>query len=239
MLRARSASRSRSRSSTKRNVRRAVSQSDSVIARPIKSYDGTCSFSRSVATNIVITSGSGFRLGATDYGEMIATYSPIGITFWGSNVNYVHVGLPQAAEIASMWERVKIDKVVLELSTIGTDANGSSAGGYSGRLMIGNDINGPTGGSGGNELTMQTTGCKTVNTAGDQPVYYHKCVPKFQRLVQYTALSSSTEPATGFVDSATDIPHYGTRIALPQAGVAQAGRLLIVAKFFLTAKNVK
>lgn len=238
MLRDRSASRSRSRSSTKKYVRRAVS-STSVIARPLKSYDGTCSFTRSVATNIGITSGSGFALGASTYGEIIATFSPIGVTYWGSNVNYNTVGLPQASEIAATWERVKIDKVVLEFTTVGTDANGSSAGGYSGRLMLANDIDGPTAGSGGNELTMQCTGCKTVNTSGDQPVVSWKCVPKFKRLVQYTALSSSTEPATGFVDSATDIPHYGVRIALPQQGVVQAGKLLIVAKFYLTCKNIK
>lgn len=235
--------RSRSRSRSVAGKRRSIARSRSVPAISMVprslTYDGTCSFARSVAINIGITSGAGFTLGASTYGEMIATYSPLGITFWGSNVNYSAVQLPQVSEISAMWERIRIDKVILELSTVGTDTTGSSAGGYSGRLMIANDYNGPTGGSGGNELTMQCTGCKTINTAGDQPVHYHKCVPKYQRLVQYTALNSSTEPASGFVDSSTDIPHYGTRIALPQAGVAQAGRLLIVAKFYFTAKNIK
>lgn len=235
MLRDRS--RSRSRSSSKKYVRRAVSQSTSVIPRSIKIHDGTCSFTRSVATSVGISAGNGFTLGASNYGEMIATYSPLGLTLWGSNVNYTAVQLPQVSEIAALWERIRIDKVVLEITSCGTDTNGGST--YSGRIMLGNDYNGPTAGSGGNELTLQTTGCKTYNTSGDQAVIYWKCVPKFQRLVQYTALSSSTEPATGFVESSADIPHYGTRIALPQQGIVNGGKLLIVAKFYLTAKNIK
>lgn len=228
-------SRSRSRSTSRRVVRRI-----SAVPRGL-SYDGTCKFSRTCTLFSTITGTTGWSLGATNYGEVIYTFSPLGMTCWGSNINYDFVGLPNAAEIGSLWDRCKIDKVELSVTSYCTDlaVQTTPVSRTALRIYIGNDVNGPTAGSFGTDLTTQLSSCTLYNIAGDQPVVKWTVRPKFQRLVQYTALSSSTEPASGYVDSTTDIPHYGVRMAIPAVGLTGPNKITVSAKFFFSCKNIK
>lgn len=231
-------SRSRSRSlSVRRYARRT-----SVVSVPrTLRYDGTCKFTRVVEGNYSVGPAIGWNIGASNYAEAIFTFSPTAMTLWGSNVNYIVANLPNAAEIAALWERVKIDKVEMTFTANITDnvATGTTPAYSAVNLLIANDINGPTSGSSTTDNMRQLATCKHYKLGGDQPVVKWTVRPKYQRLVQYTALSSSTEPATGFVASDTDIPHYGVRVGIPNTSVLGAGKITIEAKFFFTAKNVK
>lgn len=237
-----SRSRSRSRGSQTRPIARSRSvPATSMVPRSLR-YNGECRFTRSVPFLIAITSASGFRISATDYKEFILTFSPIAVTAWGSNVNYLVTAVPNASEISGLWERVKIDKVELTLMNDTTDpvTTGTIPTTTSPEIMLCNDFVGPTGGSTTTiERILQDPSAKSYQLNGNRPAVKWTVRPKYQRLIQYTSINSSFEPATGFVASDTDIPHYGTRIGILNPGSVGASRLSVIAKIFYSCNNVK
>lgn len=211
----------------------------SKVSRALK-YDGTAHLTRIANATADYNANTGFSIGASAYQEFILTFSPLGVTIWGSNINYFFNSLPNVGELSALYDRIKIDKVEILFSPCVTDNGSAAAQGFvAPRLYIANDINGPTSGS-----TVDTTGirqltsCKVFNGTSDAKDIKWTCYPSYQRLIQYTSLASSFEPARGFVASDTDIPHYGVRVACAPTNVG-AFKMNMNFKFFLSLKNVK
>lgn len=192
-----------------------------------------------------VSAALGFAIGASTYQEMLLTFSPTAMTFWGSNVNYWPATMVNAAEIAALWERVKIDKVELSFSTDVTAhalVNATAAAPTYSPLtvLIVNDVNGPTTG-GGNTIDqiLQNTTAKEYKLGADMPIAKWTVRPKYQRLIQYTSINSANEPATGFVESGVDIPHYGVRVGILDASRVGGCHLIVTAKMYFHCKNLK
>lgn len=232
--RTRSRSRSRSRSVRTRGTR---------VPRFRALYSGDCKFTRSCQMALSTSAGLGFAVVAANYQEVMFTFSPTGVTMWGSNVNYVTFPLPQASEIAGLWDRIKIDKVKLTFTSNVGEAPPTSTATvlHAPMIVIGNDVNGPTsGGATSIDQVLQLSTCKTYTLDGsNKPAVWTIHNPKYQRLIQYTSINSSYEPAIGYVASDTDIPHYGVRVGLLNSTDLVACRIIATAKFYFSAKNVK
>lgn len=217
-----------------------VQSASSMVPRSLR-YSGECKFTRTCPFALQITALQGFSVLASNYREILLTYSPTAVTVWGSNVNYVPTGVTNASEISALWERVKIEKVELTIMSDVTDHVGIGTGpAHSApQLLIANDVNGPTTGSTTTiDKVLQDSNCKSYQLSGNKSSVKWTVRPKYQRLIQYTSINSSFEPATGFVQSDTDIPHYGTRIGINNIGSVASSRISIVAKIFYHCKNI-
>lgn len=197
-------------------------------------YNGEVAFTRTASATINIISTSGFNIGGAGFPAISFAYDPTGVTIFGSSTSFLLAPLINSAEIAALWDRVMIDKVELTMDFIAAKA---ATGGLTPcpKMFICNDPN--NAGTGSTlDFVKQHTTCRALY--GERP-HKHTVYPKHQRLVYYTALSSSFEPARGFVNSDTAIPHYSTHLALESTGLADATYLSIAFKFFLRAKDVK
>lgn len=209
------------------------------IPRPLtrripKGYTGEVRFTRTATRTLPLIEGAGFGVGAGSYEAISMVFDPTGVTIFGSAVNFAVSSLPNAAEIAALWDRLEIVKVEITIDPI---CDKSTTGGLTAtpRMLICND---PNDGSAGTTLDSirQHSDCKPL--FGNGP---HKWTvyPNHLRLVYYTPLTSSYEPAKGFVNSDTAIPHYGTHLGIANVGGITATSVIFSFKFFLRCKNVK
>lgn len=244
---------SRKRARKQSTPRRATVKTERYSVMPISRslrYNGNCKIVRTATMHLTIQKTSGFQLGATAYRSIFISYSPTNLRFHGSETDFTDVVVPQYAELAAVWDRVKIDKVELQLSANvtdaeviahGTDPPSGEAPSYNApRIILCNDYNGPMTGSTSSITELQQgsdTACYVLNS--NLPPVKWTVKPKFQRLVQYTTTQTATEPATGFIDSSVDIPHLGTRLGLLNVPFVSSCRLGVVAKFYFSCKNLK
>jgi len=162
------------------------------------------------------------------------------VTFYGNAVNSVSFSIPNAAEIAALYDLVKIDKVEITWSSnhaATSNANGVSA--TAPKFLVCNDHNDGIGAATLVEIQQQPN--KTF-MAVDGRDHKWTCYPKYQRIIYQTALASSYEPTTGFVNTNSTIPHYGVKMAISNLASLQATTDAIIdfdIKYFLTLKNVK
>lgn len=242
----RSRSRSRSRASSRRPVAKSrVQTARSMVYRSL-GYNGTCSLARSVILSIPITKAAGFTISGQTFSEASFTYSPQYLRLRGDSTHELQALIPQAAELAAVWERVKIDRVELSIisnvidEAITTSMN-TPATQNAPKIVLANDFVGPnTGGSTGTLTNvLQETGATFYDAAGDQPVIRWTCrAPKYERLIAYTEAESDYEPANGFIRTDADIAHHGTRIGLANFAALAGCQMTVFAKFYFTFKNV-
>ena len=225
-----------------RNARRAMLNDTRpfVVGVPrILKYNQPYSFSRMVNFRLSTTTGTGFTIAASSFAGVFFTFTPVDLTVWGSAVVSTTTAIPNAAEYAALWDRIKIDKVDLLFVSNGVDPTFNTAATNTPRLFIANDY---TDGTTGNTLsqTQQQENCQyfTCPAGVDYAPYKHTCRPKYQRIVYYTAVTSDYEPATGFVRNGVEIPHYGVRLAMDPARCG-TGAIEMAAKFYFTCDNVK
>lgn len=209
------------------------------ISRPIGvRYNGEYKLNRTIALNLQVgTAGVGWRIGASDFPSFAMVFDPTGLTIFGSAVQFNNYPLTNAAELSALWERIRIDKVELTFAPTFDQAEGIATG-FSAvpQYAICNDVNNAAAGTSLGEI-LQHPDCKHVST-GDQFKWTVK--PKYQRQVYYSAISSSYEPATGFVNSDTAIPHYSVHVGLLNQAILSANTsMLVTAKYFMTLRNVK
>lgn len=246
--RSRSRSRSRSTPAKRRSVARSRVQPAYSMTRSL-GYSGECKISRSVILPIPITTTLGFSINGQNFTEGSFVYSNQYLKFVGDSTHEIPALIPQAAELAAVWERVRLDKVVLTIVGNAVDAqvpqpgtSGSTNISISGpRIVLANDYDGPnTGGSTGTlSNVLQETGAHLYHVGGNNPaVTWTVNRPKYNRLIQYTETESDYEPASGFTSTAADIPHFGTRMGLADAAQTNGCRLLVFAKFFFTLKSI-
>lgn len=197
-------------------------------------YTGETRLTRTCSGVVSTIEGGGFNIGASGFQAIAFVFNPTGVTIFGSAAVFTVVNLVNAAEIAALWDRVRIDKVEISWDPL-CDKSTSGLSTSTPRFLVCNDVNNAATGTTLDDI-KQHTDC-TVKY-GNGP---HKWTvkPKFQRLLYYTALSSSYEPASGFVNTDTAIPHYSTHLGIENPGAVSATSVQFNFKFFLTLKNVK
>ena len=234
----RSRSRSRSQSAARAGglIARRGRIAVMAVSRSLK-YNGEYKLTRTCNCYAPFT-GTGFTIGG---GPQLA----VGIVFDPTQATIVTTSLggsipavvPNYAEIASLWERVSIDKVEITISNRLTDAITNQPGNVSSPVFYfstdENDVANNT-----LAITQQQAGCRRWSSSSNHPDFTITVYPKYQRIIYYTAGISSFEPARGYVVSDTAIPHYGLRIASDWVFVGNAG-LNFTFKYFYTCKNVK
>jgi len=157
-------------------------------------------------------SGAGFTFGVTSTAAFGLVFDPtrvVAVTTIGGAV--ITNTVPNYAEISALWERVMIEKVVIEMQTTSTDPINAVNTGTSPVIYYATDETDIFANT--LAITQQQAGCKSFRGNSNLPDCVVTCYPKYQRIIYYTALLSSYEPARGFVVSDTEIPHYGLRIA--------------------------
>lgn len=175
---------------------------------------------------------AGIAIGLANYLAMTFVFTPSGVQLISSpsgNINYYN--LVNAAEIAALWDKVKIDKVEITFtsSVIGT-ANTSL---QQPLLCFAEDDN-DTVTSADQILQMD---CKTWSPGDNNNPFKITVRPKFTSLVYYTSVTSSYVPNRGYIQSGTDVPHYGLKLGFAQIGAS--GKLMTTFKFFLKCKELK
>lgn len=243
-------SRSRSRSRSAGSKRRSIGRSRSVpavsmVPRGLR-YNGSCSLSRSCVLPIRITKSLGFTIQGANFADACFTYSSQYLRIVGDSTHSLSALIPQTAELAAVWERVKIDKVELSIISNLTDEHivstvDSPALKNAPKIVLANDRVGPNvGGSTGTiSNVLQETGATFFDAAGDQPVVKWTCkAPKYSRLIAYTETESDYEPANGFISSVADIQHFGTRIGIANVAAVAGCEIVVFAKFYFSFRSV-
>ena len=198
--------------------------------------NGEYKLARTCNANLVAAAGTGFTIGAGTYDGFFLTFSPTQVSIWGSAIHVVTAVIPNSAEISSLWDTVRIDKVEIYLSAGGSD-QAPTVGVVMPRIYIADDF---TDGTTGTTLAQvqQQGNCRWINLSNDNGIAKHTVYPKHLRVIFFNAVTSSYEPARGFISSGTDVPHYGTRLAVDATKLASTG-LQMTFKLFFTCKNVK
>jgi len=190
--RSRSASRSRSRSVRGRYVTR--------IPGSLR-LNGEYRLSRVTDLRIPF-SGTGFTFGATSTAAFGLVFDPsriVAVTTIGGSV--ISNTVPNYSEISALWERVMIEKVVIEMQTTSTDPINSVNTGTSPIIYYASDETDIYANT--LAITQQQAGCKSFRGNSNLPDCVVTCYPKYQRIIYYTSLLSSYEPARGYVVSYT------------------------------------
>jgi len=201
------------------------------VPRSIR-YNGETAFTRTANTSI-ICGPNGFAIGASNFPALSFQFDPAGFVYYGSAVASAAVALPNAAEIAAFWDLVAIDKVEMTFTST-FDPSTVTTANLVPRLIIATDYN--TGGAGTSlDAIYEHSDAKPL----DGTITKWTVRPKYQRIVYYTALTSSYEPSRGFVNADTAIPHYGVLLGIRDFPSLTSGRLNVNCKFFFRAKNNK
>lgn len=224
----------RMRTDESRMVSRTKKPKRAIIGRlPKKSFNGYCEFTRSCTISLGTLAGSGWTIGASSHPALCAVFSPTEVSLFGSSVSFVSQGLPNAAEIAALWDSVEIYKVEIIMDHYQDPTTGGNTTAMP-RVAICNDYNDGAAGTSVDAI-LQHSDCKyTSNRSNKWTVY-----PKHQRLIYFNPITSSYEPARGFVTAGVGIPHYGVHFGITEIAVLAAGRTTWNFKTFFRAKNTK
>lgn len=190
------------------------------VEKPLK-LNGEYKISRMTSMYIPF-GGGGFQIGGASYPGIGFIFDPTQVlavtTLTGGSIP---AAIPNYSEIAALWDRVMIEKVVIEFNTDRTDPTPSATSGCNPILFYAydkTDIYANT-----LAITQQQDGCKSFQANANVNSCTTVIYPSYQRIIYYTSLLTSYEPARGYVVSDTAIPHYGFRLAMDTAGVATGG----------------
>jgi len=203
------------------------------IPKTIK-YNGEVGIVRTATAALSYTASTGFQLGAGTFSAVAFVFDPTGIVIYGSAIASATIAYDNIAEVSALWDRVMIDKV--EISWESVNDKSSTAGALSApSYLIGNDCN--NGATGTSLAAIKQLGdCTTLLGSGP---FKWTVRPKFQRLLYFTPTTSSYEPATGYVNSDTAIPHYATHLGVLNPGTVGATTVNFSFKMFLKCKDLK
>lgn len=197
--------------------------------------DGTYEINRHVAFSFDVL-GTGIPIGAGNYEAATFTISPGAINLVsGIAGNTSTFNIPNSAELAALWDKVKIDKVLFTFTCV---TQGPVPGNYAtGQPLLyfaedDNDTNASL-------AQIQQMECSVWQPTANTSTYKIQIKPKYQRLVFYTAVVSSYEPTRGYVVSGTEIPHYGLKVGAYLNGGAAGMRINVDAQVFYKLKELK
>jgi len=171
---------------------------------------------------------------------MSIVFDPTGVIFYGSAVQSTAFALPNASEIAALYDLMRIDKVELVWSNnTAAVSNGGTASNRAAKFLVCNDSNDGVGTTALDQIQQQPN--KTFyNTDATENKW--TCVPKYSRVVYQTALVSNYEPTRGFVNANSTIPHFAIKMGISNLGsiaTATTETMDFTLKFFMTLKHVK
>jgi len=203
-----------------------------------RGYDGENRITRvvSAAYGMPIAS-AGIGIGAGSFTAVFFTFSPLAVTMWGNSVSFSTTPISNAAELAALYDTVRIDKVEVTFSFKGNSTNQTFTAVSAPRAWCAVDY---TDGTTGNSLaiTQEMGSCRMLQLSEDQGLQTITVRPMYQRVVYQTPVTSAYEPSRGFMSTNADVPHYGLRLALDPT-LLGTGLLTCSFKYFFTLKNVK
>lgn len=149
--------------------------------------------------------------------------------------NTTTIPIPNAAELSSLWDKLKIDRLDFTFmcsAAVVTNASNQTLPFY----MFAFDSNDRTAST---DIIKQMPN-KTWMVGYNTSTFKMSIKPQFQRLVYYTAVTSSYEPTRGYVVSDTAIPHYGLKFSINQTGaVSNAHRVYFSVDIHFKLKELK
>lgn len=204
-----SRSRSRSRSAERKPSKRSRRGPRKSLSR---SMIGPTTYTFIRTTNINIdatTTGFDFAVGIVNSAEFCIWFTTQSVYLWKDSSNYTVSSIPGYAEIAGLFDEVKIDAIELTIMS-GCDPTSSNNG--SGAIALCTDYNDK------NAIPLldiqQYADCRTVLLSN---AYIHKEVIR-PRFLEYSLDSAGTAQASttrrGFTRSNLDIEHYGIKGAM-------------------------
>lgn len=197
--------------------------------------DGTYEISRHMFIQFDCLA-TGIPIGAGNYEAATFMFTPSTINLVsGIAGNTSTWNIPNAAEFAALWDKVKIDRVVMKFMTSVQGPTGASASAVQSPLYFAEDDNDTA----ASLAQVQQMECSVWQPGMNTSVFTIQLKPKYQRLVYYTALTSSYEPTRGYVVSGTDIPHYGLKVAVPLNAVATQMRINCDVTVYYKLKQLK
>jgi len=209
-------------------------QRRSSVPRALKMrFNGECNFTRSCTLTLATTAGAGWTIGASSFPALCAVFDPTQVTMYGSAVGNLQAPLPNATEIAAMWDSCEIYKVEVIMDHYQdptTSGNTTSLP----RCVVATDYNDGAAGTTVDAI-LQHSDCKYISSRTSKFTVY----PKHQRVIYYNAVTSSYEPARGFVTAGVAVPHYGLHFGITEIATLAAGRTTWNFKLFFRAKNTK
>lgn len=200
---------------------------------------GVYEITRNINTDIPIASGL-FAQGAISGTGMAIVFGTQTTQTLINNTLVNTANMPNAAELAAVWDDCKLDKVEVTLG-FGGGASTNSTNQTPTMFLVGTDDNSAE----STETIVQQLGdCKSwYASSANNSVFRITVKPKFQQLIYYTALTSGYQAKRGYNRSDYDIPHYALKIAIPQltngTAAALSGRLTISMKYFFKYKSLK
>lgn len=183
-------------------------------------------------TGFIDISSNGFNIGAASYVGGTFVWTPTNVTLYsGVAGNATAWNIPNAAEMAALWDKVKLDKVECIFTSSGQGSSNSTI--QQPIILFVEDDNDST----TSPDAIKQMDCRIWQCGDQNNPFKITCRPKYQRIVYYTSLTSSYEPTRGYVVSGTDIPHFGLKIGMdPTGGI---GRISFSFKVFFKFKELK
>lgn len=230
----------RKQSNPKKYVRKA--QRTMAVAPGLRRYlnlrgtpDGTYEINRHMFIQFDALA-TGIPIGAGNYEAATFMFTPGTINLVsGIAGNTSTWNIPNYAELTALWDKVKIDRVVMKFMTSVQGPTGASASAVQSPIYFAEDDNDTT----ASLAQVQQMECTTWQPGMNTTTFTVQLKPKYQRLVYYTALASSYEPTRGYVVSNTEIPHYGLKIAVPLNAVATQMRINCDVNVYYKLKELK
>lgn len=182
-------------------------------------------------------SPAGITVGAASYETATFVIDPQNVVMQSGviSVNTNTFAIPNASELAALWDKLKIDKVDFTFS--GAEVGTVNSGVASPPVFIfAFDSNDRT----SSLDAIRQMDCKTWQTGYNAREFKCSIKPCYQRLVYYTSTTSSYEPTRGYIVSDTAIPHYGLKVGISQFSAASnGGRVNFVAKITFKMRELK
>jgi len=184
---------------------------------------------------------AGWTNGATPTRNLCFVFTPQYLRVYNdtSSTIWAQYAIPNAAELAALFDDVKLDYVDLTFMGMFSQHNSSTTAAYATPtpVIYGSDDN--------DTNTTQAI----VEQLGDSKVWYPnntsdgvmtvRVYPKYNQIIYYTSVLNGYQPARGYVRSDYDIEHYALKMSMPSNGSNTYGTMNVSAKFHFKFKNLK
>lgn len=198
--------------------------------------DGTYELCRTVTGNFTVIP-AGIQIGLANYEGATFVVNPQSLQLVSGVAGNTNTwNIPNASEMAALWDKVKIDKVEYSF-TCTTPTVTNSGTGQLPLFLFAEDDNDTA----ASLTSVSQMNCKSWQPGWNTTKFTMVNKPRYQRIVYYTAALSSYEPTRGYVVSDTAIPHYGLKMAIQQPPSAASNGMLVqfAAKIFFKFKELK
>lgn len=229
---------------------RLMSVSNAPVSPGLKRYlanrgtpRGTYEITRWTSTNIPIIA-AGFNVNGTVEQSFSCVFTPQSVIFYnaaGTTTTFV-VAIPNAAELAALFDDVKLDKVEIYLSG-GVNPSVNTTNAQVPQVFMCSDRNDRASSIDAIRQESDCTVWDLNQPGGSRKKFTVK--PYFQQVVQYgvAGTTSATQAQRGYVKSDIDIEHLAFKIALEDSTNGSAsdplGRINLAFKYYFKFKQLR